>query len=318
MSDSNQNAASSQSAKRRYTAAPVPVTAPNRNDYESLTSSHRDERAINAITGQPWPTLDEMTAERAAQLAEWAADRASERDEQTEQTRRAAIEQARDWLIGHLSPDLRAALRAVPACDEERLRAAIESEDYYRDAASTLAAVALLDLAGTDLDPQATHADHECGRWRIEQYGQWWKLNGPGDFAAILCHTEDAPGKTLDGVILDALRDFPAWRAGQAERASQKERQERRKRRPAPRYQALYGEQGLLGYDTPHHVRLCVLNPLAAEEAIEYDGALVDMGEGWLLLDSDDGKQYAIPVARIQDVQPLADLSGEGGDPDAA
>lgn len=306
MSDHNTsitNNASATTTNGAITDASLPYAAgdPDQSAIASATTGH---------TGKPLPTLGELIADRVAQLDEWKREQRQADQRATEEVHAGAIAYMTDWLEAHVSAELLAALRAIPACDETKINL---GDPVFT--ASAKSAIALLDLAGTDIDPEATHADHEEGRWLIVRerdgiYGAHWYLRGPHRFRARLCDQDDRDRK-IDAPLLDALRAYPAWVAAEPERIAAEEAKQRKRARlnTPPTFTRISGPEGILM--TGRRVQIRVLNPIAADDVIEYSGTLVDWEDGWLLLESYGGIQRVIPTARIQDVQALPPAEDE-------
>ena len=169
-----------------------------------------------ATPGETYRPLSALLAERRREMNEKAAQlwQASERER--ERLHRAAIDYAEDWMQRHISRELCAALRAAPACDDDRLDdetrpASIEPEAW--------AACILIDLSDApEIDPGATPADRDTGRWRLrqrhsdDQSGARWEVyHAPQSFTANLWPIHGAD--IADNNILDALETFADWRA---------------------------------------------------------------------------------------------------------
>jgi len=275
-------------------------------------SADRDDDTTNA------PTLAQLIAARAEQRAEHERENARRAQLSRENDRRAVIEYALTWMGAHVSPELATALRMLPACDDNHIDD--EDSDF------TTAALILLDVTGADVDPDARPDDRDDGRWHIARRPtsyHGWQLRGPHGYKANL---GDVYQDTLqiDAHIIDALAAYPAWLAGAEERRREEEKKRQREQRAKPRryvyVEGIHQDDKHPGVLTRGN-RLCVRvqNPRADDGLIAYTGTLDNFSVGWLLITTESGAQRLIPVDRVQDITPLADLSPDlDTDPDDA
>lgn len=160
-------------------------------------------------------SLSSLLAERARERDEMTANAERERQRERQAIREAAGAYAEEWMRRHISPELRAALNAVPACEDSRIN------DYDRPQWNTTpeswAACILLDLSSApEIDPDATPEDHLAGRWILrrawtDDSGEEWEIHHrPQSFTADMGII--AGEVCADNGILDALLTYPAWR----------------------------------------------------------------------------------------------------------
>ena len=288
-----------------------------------------------ATTTTDAPTLTQLLNARAEALQEQQREQARRDLRQREQVRADALAHADTFMRAHVSPALAAALRMTPAVDENALQReeAGEASDY-----ETQAGYLMLDVSGAGLDDthEARTDPARAERWSLRyghrRYSGWsWFLHGPNDYAVEVGGSYY--DELLDDRLADALADYHLWMSDasvdareQRRRQRETERQEaeEQRQRERPRHFAtIAGEDGdsggpILGpiLCAGNHLMITTLDPRGNDGIMVYSGVLESFTDIWLLLTLDGGAlpraeraQRLIPVARVLDVRPLADVA---------